>query len=73
MIIKQCLTGKDNQTYDIGRILWVIGVLIFFILAIIDDVKNGKFDPQSYGIGLGGLLAGGGAAIGLKLKGEPEC
>jgi len=66
-------TGKDNHTPDIGRILWAIGVLIFFGLAVYDTViLHNAFKASEYGLGLGGTLAGGGAALGFKAKTEPE-
>ncbi len=71
-ICKHIFTGKDNETYDMGRILWAVGVVIFFGLAIYDVINSNKFDALSYGTGLGGLLTGGGAGIALKSKTEPE-
>lgn len=70
--LQNLLTGKDNQTYDIGRILWVIGVTTFICFTAIRLYIKGEFDAMGYGTGLGGLLTGGGLGIGLKAKTEPE-
>lgn len=64
-------TGKDNQTHDIGRVLWFIGVVAFIGFSAFRVYTKGEFDAIGYGTGLGGLLAGGGLGINLKAKTEP--
>ena len=71
-LVNDCLTGKDGESYDVGRILWILGVLAFIALSVASILKTGTFDPMNWGAGYGGLLAGGGAGIGLKSKTEPE-
>lgn len=70
--IQKLITGKDNSTPDIGRILWIIGVLAFIGLSIAALIKGQSWEPEAYGIGLGAVLAGGGAGIGLKKATEPD-
>ena len=65
-IVKQLLTESDNETHDIFRWLALLSVAVAIGLSIYSVVQGGLFDAQSYGIGLGGLLAGTGVAIGLK-------
>lgn len=67
----QTFTGKDNKTLDLGRILWANGVIIFFGLSIYDIYRGASFDASTWGIGLGAVLAAGGAAIALKASTEP--
>jgi hypothetical protein len=69
--LRQCFTGKDNQTIDIARILWALAVLGFIVFAGIHVMVNHQFDPSSYGVGLGSALAGGGIGIGAKGHTEP--
>lgn len=71
-LIWQTFTGKDNKTLDMGRILWCQGVFVFFGLSIAALVDGQPFDPSAWGMGLGAVLAGGGAAIALKSHTEPE-
>ena len=71
-ILQHLFTGKDNKTFDIARVLWAISIIIFLALAIYHVLKHGQFDPLGYGTGLGGLLAGGGAGVGLKSHTEPQ-
>lgn len=71
-MMKQMLTGIDNSTLDIGRILWAMGILVFFGLSIYALVHKGQtFDPIAWGTGFGCALAGGGAALGFKKGTEP--
>jgi len=44
--------------------------LAFIGLAIWSVIHGKEFDPQSYGLGYGGLLSGGGAGIWAKGKVE---
>lgn len=69
--ITDILTGIDNQTIDIGRLLWALGVLVFLGISIGALVKGQPWEPEQYGIGLGAVLAGGGAGIGFKKGTEP--
>lgn len=71
-LIKDCATGKDGVSYDVGRILWIVGVLSFIGLSVVSIIKSGTFDAMNWGTGYGSLLVGGGAGVGLKSKTEPE-
>ena len=71
-MILNTFTGKDNITIDMGRVLWCVGVFVYFGLSIYDIYIGHTFDPAAWGTGLGLVLAGGGAAIALKAKTEPD-
>lgn len=71
-VLKDILTGINGETYDLGRLLWAVGVLTYIGLAIYALIKGQLWQPESYGIGLGAVLAGGGAGIGLKKATEPD-
>jgi len=64
-LLRNTLTGNDNETYEMAQMLTFLGVLVFLGLAIANYTK---FDPQTFGIGLGSALAGMGAAMALKPK-----
>jgi hypothetical protein len=70
-LIFQTFTGRDNKTLDLGRILRAKGVLIFFGLSIYDIYRGSAFDASTWGIGLGAVLAAGGAALAMKAGTEP--
>lgn len=62
--LQMILTGSDNVTYELGRVLWFLGTIIFFGLAIYSvGWEHQKFDSIEYGLGLGGLLAFGGFGV----------
>lgn len=71
-MFKHLFTGIDNQTYDVGRVLWVMGVIVLLGLSIVSVFLSHEFNAINFGTGFGGILAGGGAGIGLKAKTEPE-
>lgn len=61
-------TEADNLTFDLGRVLWGAGGLVFFGLSIFAIFKGQSFDPISWGTGFGGVLAGGGASLAIKSR-----
>ena len=72
-LIKDSLTTNDGESYDVGRILWVIAVLAGISYAGVDlFALHNKFDIAQYGIGIGSLLAAGGAALWAKKDTEPK-
>ncbi len=67
------LTGKDGNTFDMGRILWAWGVVSFTALAGYGVVhQHEHFDAVAYGGGFAAVLAAGGAALGFKSHTEPD-
>jgi hypothetical protein len=69
-LTKDALTENDNQTFEIGRILWAAAVVIGLMLETISVFTSFKFDLQAYGIGVGALLGSGGVIVALKAKVE---
>lgn len=60
-------TESDNKTFDVTRVLAALSILTGLALAVISVVfKNTPLNMQDYGIGIGALFAGVGAALGLK-------
>ena len=70
-IFKDTFTGKDNDTIDIGRVLWGLGVFSFILFAGYVVFYSKAFDPIAYGAGFAAVLAAGGAAIRIKDGEEP--
>ena len=66
------LTGKDNQTYEVGRVLLFVGALSFMAFGAYDVFWAHHFDPVNYSAGLTGLLFGGSGGIAVKAHTEPE-
>jgi hypothetical protein len=70
--VKDCLTGIDGESYDLGRVLWALAFLTGIGLEVFSVTESLKFDLQQYGIGVGALLVAGGASLHLKAKTEPQ-
>ena len=68
-LLRQVLTGVDNETYDIARVLGFCGVVVYLGLGV---ANWRQFQPQDFGIGFGAAIGGMGAAIGMKAKAEPR-
>jgi hypothetical protein len=71
-LFKDCLTAKDGESYDVGRILLFMLALAFVGFTAADLFLNHHFDASSFGVNAGALLGGGGAGIGFKAKTEPD-
>ena len=69
--IRQLLTGKDNETYDIGRFTWLVGTVAVIILAFY-EVINGHVSIRELAESLGIISAAGGASVAMKYKSEPD-
>ena len=69
-ILKSMLTEADGVSWCPARALLILGALAFIGLAIYTALNGKLFDPQAYGLGYGGLLAGGGG--GILMKGKVE-
>ncbi|AAF85179.1 hypothetical protein [Xylella fastidiosa] len=71
-ILKQLLTGKDNQTHDLVRWLGTIVVFTALTLTIYSVVWRGQaFEPQAFCFGMSSIFATLGAALKLKETTEP--
>ena len=70
--VKSAVTGKDNESVDIGRVALVLGCLAYLCFEgyIVD--KTGVFDMINFSLGYGGLLGAGSGALYLKKSTEPD-
>jgi hypothetical protein len=69
-ILKQLLTGKDNETYDIGRVTWLISIAVVIALAFYQVMHN-AVSIRELAESLGIVSAAGGASVAMKGKTEP--
>jgi hypothetical protein len=68
---KQLLTGKDNETYDIGRVTWLLGILAVIGLAIY-EVMHTTISLRELAEALGIVTGASGASVMMKEKTEPQ-
>jgi hypothetical protein len=67
------LTGPDNQTWDIARVLWALGVFSYLGMAVWSVVGlHNPPDLMAFGGGFGVVLAAGGAGVAVKSHTEPK-
>jgi hypothetical protein len=74
-ILKQIFTGKDNQTFDLGRLLWAKMSIAYVAMTAVVIIKGGDHPTisfQDWAIGAGAILAAGGGSLALKYKTEPD-
>lgn len=64
-------TGKDNQTLDLGRVLWAKMSVVYCAATFYALYKGHPIDYSMWAAGAGLILAGGGGALALKAKTEP--
>jgi hypothetical protein len=71
-LCKDIVTEADGESFDIARLLWIAGSIVFLALAIWAVVKNHQpLDFMNFGAGLAAVLAGGGIGVGARAKMEP--
>lgn len=70
--LRDLFTGKDNKTWDLGRIMWFLGTLVYFAMTLYSLYQGIAIDPMNWATGFGAILAGGGAALALKQSSEPK-
>ena len=67
----ECITGIDGITVDPARVYLAAAVLVYLASAVVVVVTTHTLDFQSFGLGFGALLLGGGFGIAAKAKTEP--
>lgn len=68
----QLFSCKDNETLDLGRILWAFVTSVFCGCSVYSIYMGQAFDPAVWGVGAGAVLASGGGALAMKKSTEPE-
>lgn len=77
-IMKDCFTGKDNETYDPARVFGygvvVLGAIEYLALSAYQVLHTGVFNVTDYTVGLTGVagaMAAAAAGVLIKHKAEP--
>lgn len=66
IFLKNLFTEPNNETWCLVKVLIGMGAISFLWFSFIHVLNNHSFDPQSFGLGYGALLAGGGGAAMMK-------
>jgi hypothetical protein len=70
-ILKQLLTGKDNQTYDLARVTWLLGFIAVIFMAGY-EVMHGSVNLRELAEALGIVSGASGASVMMKKDAEPQ-
>jgi hypothetical protein len=83
--LRDCFTGVDCQTFDLGRVLWAVcftvwaaGALLFLGLEAVSVLtKWERFDMVAFGTGFAGIVVTGAGLLpaggfGLRIKADVE-
>lgn len=65
------VTGADNRTVDVARVLWIVGVVAFLCFAGFEVYRSGNFNMTDFALAYSGLLAAGAAGVKIKETSEP--
>lgn len=71
-LIRTAFTGADNNSVDIGRVLWAFLTVIMAALEAWVVVRGQAFDALGFATASAAMLTAGGAALAFKKGTEPE-
>lgn len=69
---KDIFTGKDNATYDGGRVLCAASFIVYFIFTAITLAHGTPFDYLSFSGGISAMAVGFGLNLKFKRDTEPS-
>jgi len=70
--IKDLLTGKDNQTFDLGRVSWITSMATIIGHSLWSAYNHAFVDVAQLAQAIGIVVASHGAALWAKSSTEPE-
>jgi len=71
-ILKQLLTGKDNQTHDIARWSWMLGFIAVICIAVYEVMQARQVSLLELAEALGIVSGASGASVMMKKDSEPQ-
>jgi len=71
-ILKQLLTGKDNQTHDIARWSWMLGFIAVIAIAVYEVMQTRQVSLLELAEALGIVSGASGASVMMKRDAEPQ-
>jgi hypothetical protein len=70
-ILNDLLTGKDNETHDLGRWTWMVGFIAIIVIAIYEVMQAKSISLTELASALGIVSGAGGASVMMKQNSEP--
>ena len=71
-MLKQLLTGRDNKTYDIARVSWMVSLFAILAIAGYEVFTHGTIGIRDLAESLGIVSGAGGASVWAKKDAEPS-
>lgn len=71
-ILSDLFTGIDNQTYDLGRVMWAASLFSFLVMALGHVFWSHQLDYISCSAGITAINAGSAGSLAMKRKTEPQ-
>lgn len=71
-LIKDILTGIDNQSFDNGRVVCLISFLVYYVMAIVGMCMGHPWSAIDFASGIGAMAVGFGINLRLKHNTEPS-
>lgn len=70
--LKTMLTGKDNQSADVGRVIWALNAVALVGYTGWSVIgAHDAFNAITFATASGAIMAAGAASLGLKASTEP--
>jgi len=70
-VTKDILTEKDGQSYDVTKVQWFVGTVVYFGCTVYSLIwLKEPFNPVNWSIGFASVLAAG--SVGVKIKESTE-
>ncbi len=70
--MKDCLTGRDNMTYDASKFLGAIAFICYIALAVYNSYKGTPWSAADISGGISAMAVAFGINLRLKHPTEPE-
>lgn len=70
-LLRDILTGADNESYDNGRVVCVLSFLVYFGLAISNTALGHVWSAMDFSSGASAMAIGFGLNLRLKQPTEP--
>ena len=71
-ILNDLLTGKDNETHDIGRWSLVFSMFVFIGACVYNGTHSGLIELEKLYMGMAAIVGAHGAAMLMKKDTEPQ-
>lgn len=72
LLVKHCITCKDNETADVGKVAFLGALASYLIMVSCNMWLNKQFDALGVGGGIAAIFGGTGICLSFKKDTEPQ-